>query len=83
MSSDRRRGPARAVPGRPTTDPSNGRRRAVADYLGKPTADGGAGWGSVQVSLGLAALIVGCVAYLATTRGDVQPQAAEPVPSPA
>jgi uncharacterized membrane-anchored protein len=56
---------------------------SVADYLGKPTADGGAGWGSVQVSLGLAALIVGCVAYLATTRGDVQPQAAEPVPSPA
>jgi uncharacterized membrane-anchored protein len=56
---------------------------SVADYLGKPTADGGAGWGSVQVSLGLAACIVGCVAYLATTRRDVQPDAAHPVPSPA
>lgn len=55
---------------------------SVADYLGKPTADGGAGWGSVQVSLGLAALIAGCVAYLATTRRDVQPAPADPVPSP-
>lgn len=45
---------------------------SVADYLGKPTTDGGAGWGSGVVTIGLALIIVACVAYLAVTRRDVQ-----------
>jgi uncharacterized membrane-anchored protein len=43
---------------------------SVADWLGKPTTDKGLGWGSGNVALGLTAMIVLVVAYLATTRRD-------------
>ncbi len=42
---------------------------SVADWLGKPTAEGGIGWGSGPVSLGFATLIT----ILAITKVDVQP----------
>jgi uncharacterized membrane-anchored protein len=45
---------------------------SFADWLGKPSTSGGLGVGSAQVSLGLTILIVALVAYLATTRKDVQ-----------
>ncbi|MBB5889948.1 COG4705 family protein [Kutzneria kofuensis] len=45
---------------------------SVADWLGKPTDAGGLGLGGGPVSLVLAALIAGIVAYLAVTRVDVQ-----------
>ncbi len=45
---------------------------SVADWLGKAPAEGGIGWGDGWVSLGLAALIVAGVAYLAATGADVQ-----------
>jgi uncharacterized membrane-anchored protein len=45
---------------------------SVADWLGKPVADGGLGWGSGPVALGLAALILVFVSYLAITKVDVQ-----------
>lgn len=45
---------------------------SVADWLGKPAAGGGVGWGDGTVfGLGLA-LFVGLVAYLAITHGDVE-----------
>ena len=58
---------------------------SVADWMGKPTDAGGLGLGGGPVSLVLAALIVGIVAYLAVTRLDVQvPAAASDAPrSPA
>jgi uncharacterized membrane-anchored protein len=45
---------------------------SVADWLGKPTADHGLGWGSGSVSLAFAFAIFCLVAYLAVTRSDVQ-----------
>jgi uncharacterized membrane-anchored protein len=45
---------------------------SVADWLGKPTDVGGLGLGGGLVSLMLAILIGGVVAYLAATRVDVQ-----------
>jgi uncharacterized membrane-anchored protein len=45
---------------------------SVADWLGKPKSLTGLGWGDGPVSFSLAALIVCFVAYLATTRRDVQ-----------
>lgn len=49
---------------------------SVADWLGKPASAGGLGLGAGRVSLGIAAVIVALVAYLASTRRDVQrPQA--------
>lgn len=45
---------------------------SVADWLGKPTESGGLGVGDGPVSLVLAILIVGLVAYLAVTRKDIQ-----------
>jgi uncharacterized membrane-anchored protein len=45
---------------------------SVADWLGKPTNAGGLGWGDGWVALGLAVLIAGFVAYLATSKNDVQ-----------
>jgi uncharacterized membrane-anchored protein len=45
---------------------------SVADWLGKPSTSGGLGLGPAQVSLGLTILIAALVAYLATTRKDVQ-----------
>ena len=44
---------------------------SFADWMGKPKADGGLGWGQGTVSLVLTALIVGFVWYLAATRKDV------------
>ena len=44
---------------------------SFADWMGKPKADGGLGWGQGTVSLVLTALIVGFVWYLAVTRKDV------------
>jgi len=49
---------------------------SVADWLGKPTADGGLGWGSGWVSLVLTAVIAAMVAYLAITHADEQTAAA-------
>lgn len=50
---------------------------SVADYLGKPAAQGGLGWGDGTVTaLGL--LIFGClVAYVATTHSDLDTRHAE------
>jgi uncharacterized membrane-anchored protein len=45
---------------------------SVADWLGKPVHSGGLGWGDGAVALGLTALIVVFVSYLAVTRADVQ-----------
>jgi uncharacterized membrane-anchored protein len=45
---------------------------SVADWMGKPTSDGGLGWGSGPVSIGLAVAIAVLVAWLAVTRRDVQ-----------
>jgi uncharacterized membrane-anchored protein len=56
---------------------------SIADWLGKPQDAGGLGWGSGWVSLGLTALIVGAVAYLAVTRSDVQRTGGEPARRPA
>jgi len=43
---------------------------SVADWLGKTTS-GGLGWGDGRVALGLTAMILAFVAYLAVTRKDV------------
>jgi uncharacterized membrane-anchored protein len=53
---------------------------SLADGLGKPKDVSGLGLGDGPVALGLAALIVAMVAYLAVTKRDVQP---EPERSPA
>jgi uncharacterized membrane-anchored protein len=45
---------------------------SFADYLGKPRASGGLGWGDGPVALVLTALILIAVSYLAITRRDVQ-----------
>ena len=45
---------------------------SFADWLGKPQAVGGLGWGLGQVALGLTIAIFCLVAYLAITRRDVQ-----------
>jgi uncharacterized membrane-anchored protein len=45
---------------------------SIADWLGKPPSAGGLGWGSGRVSVSLAAMIVGFVAYLSLTGADVQ-----------
>jgi uncharacterized membrane-anchored protein len=47
---------------------------SFADWMGKPTRDGGLGWGAGWVALVLSALIVVLVAYLAITRTDVEPE---------
>jgi uncharacterized membrane-anchored protein len=46
---------------------------SVADWLGKPTADGGLGYGSGLVAAALSGLILVLVTYLAITKRDVQP----------
>jgi uncharacterized membrane-anchored protein len=46
---------------------------SFADWMGKPRAIGGLGWGDGTVALALTALIVVLVAFLAVTRRDVQP----------
>jgi uncharacterized membrane-anchored protein len=45
---------------------------SVADWLGKPAALGGLGWGDGAVALALTVLIAVLVGYLAMTRKDVQ-----------
>ncbi|MGI8713171.1 MAG: COG4705 family protein [Solirubrobacteraceae bacterium] len=45
---------------------------SFADWLGKPPSVGGLGWGSGTVALALAIMIFFLVAFLATTRRDVQ-----------
>jgi uncharacterized membrane-anchored protein len=45
---------------------------SVADWLGKPTQDGGLGVGSGIVALVFTIAIVGFVAFLSVTRSDVQ-----------
>jgi uncharacterized membrane-anchored protein len=52
---------------------------SVADYLGKPTQNGGVGVGSGEVSVILAALIAAVVTYLTVSRIDVDGFAANPV----
>ena len=47
---------------------------SFADWMGKPTADGGLGWGQGTVSLVLTVLIIGFVWYLSVTRKDVAPR---------
>ncbi len=44
---------------------------SFADWMGKPKADGGLGWGQGSVSLVLTVLIIGFVWYLAVSRKDV------------
>ena len=51
---------------------------SFADWMGKPTALGGLGWGDGPVALGLLALIVVLVAYLSVTRRDDPAVAGEP-----
>lgn len=45
---------------------------SFADWIGKPPAIGGLGWGDGSVALSLSAAIVVLVAYLAVTKVDVQ-----------
>lgn len=45
---------------------------SVADWLGKPSTAKGLGWGNGHVAMGLTALIVVLVAYLATTHQDTK-----------
>jgi uncharacterized membrane-anchored protein len=45
---------------------------SFADWVGKPSASSGLGWGSGRVSVVLAVAIAGLVTYLAVTRNDVQ-----------
>lgn len=45
---------------------------SIADWLGKPPAEGGVGFGPGPASLCFLAAIVLCVAYLAISRADVQ-----------
>jgi uncharacterized membrane-anchored protein len=45
---------------------------SFADWVGKPTANSGLGWGDGRVSLVLTAVIACLVAYLAITHADVQ-----------
>jgi hypothetical protein len=64
--------------GRHAATRSRGARPAVtgalfADWVGKPARLSGLGWGDGRVSLVLALLIVGLVAYLAVSRRDMQP----------
>ena len=73
--------PVRDLLGRLRAHPPTGRIRRRLP--GQADRRRGRGWGSVQVSLGLAVLIVACVAHLAWTRCDVQAVTADPVPSPA
>jgi uncharacterized membrane-anchored protein len=47
---------------------------SLADWMGKPKAEGGIGWGSGPVSLVLTGLIVVLVAVVAVTKVDVQPE---------
>ena len=44
---------------------------SVADWMGKPTSDGGLGLGQGRVSLAFTVLIIGFVGYLAVSRRDV------------
>jgi uncharacterized membrane-anchored protein len=44
---------------------------SFADWMGKPAADGGLGWGQGTVSLTLTAFIIAFVCYLGVTRKDV------------
>ena len=46
---------------------------SFADWVGKPVADGGLGWGSGRVAVVLTIAIACLVTYLAITRRDVQP----------
>lgn len=50
---------------------------SFADWVGKPKAVSGLGWGDGRVSLVLTVVIVGLVAYLAVTRRDVQEERGE------
>jgi Repeat of Unknown Function (DUF347) len=45
---------------------------SFADYMAKPKAAGGMGWGDGPVAVTLLIAIFGLVAYLAATRCDVQ-----------
>ena len=47
---------------------------SFADWMGKPHADRGLGWGSGSVAVVLALAIVAVVTYLGVTRRDVQAQ---------
>jgi uncharacterized membrane-anchored protein len=49
---------------------------SFADWVGKPKDVSGLGWGTGQVSLVLAVLIVGFVGYLTVSRADVQTEVA-------
>jgi len=49
---------------------------SFADWMGKPQAAGGLGWGDGTVALILTGAIIGLVAYLTVTRRDVQPAGA-------
>ncbi len=55
---------------------------SVADYLGKPTHNGGAGVGSGEVSIVLAALIAAVVTYVTASRIDVEGFPAQAVSRP-
>jgi uncharacterized membrane-anchored protein len=50
---------------------------SFADWVGKPVSLGGLGWGDGRVSLILTIMIACLVAFLATTRKDVQRHRAE------
>ncbi|WP_051367072.1 COG4705 family protein [Hamadaea tsunoensis] len=49
---------------------------SLADWMGVPASRSGLGWGTGPVSLVLALLIGGLVAYLAVSKADVEPQPA-------
>jgi uncharacterized membrane-anchored protein len=53
---------------------------SIADWLGKPRAEGGIGFGSGPASLCFLAAIIVCVASLAITKVDVQERRAPGAP---
>ena len=54
---------------------------SVADWLGKPASRSGLGWGDGRVTAGAVLLIVALVAWVASTRRDVQPTPDDQAPS--
>src|SRR3954451_12342088 len=56
---------------------------SIVDWLGKPVADSGRGWGDGTVSALCLIVFVGLVAYVAVSKADVQQRRAHPLPQPA
>src|SRR3954471_17965353 len=56
---------------------------SIVDWLGKPVADSGRGWGDGTVSALCLIVFVGLVAYVAVSKADVQQHRSHALPQPA